>query len=140
MMGGLDKGPLTDEEIEELDQFLLDADGIEESMNISMLDGFLTAIVSGPKTIMPSEWIRWVWDIERGEDKPACNSIPRVGCWSRLANPTGCRPSSSMAPLRAGRCSRRETCRWTNTEKINASGKPGAIQCYAGFERWWGLG
>jgi uncharacterized protein len=71
MMGGLDQEPLTDEEIEELDQFLLDADGIEESMNISMLDGFLTAIVSGPKTIMPSEWIRWVWDIERGEDKPA---------------------------------------------------------------------
>jgi uncharacterized protein len=58
MMGGLDQGPLTDEEIEELDQFLLDAEGIEESMNISMLDGFLTAIVSGPKTIMPSEWIR----------------------------------------------------------------------------------
>jgi hypothetical protein len=32
MMGGFDQGPLTDEEIEELDQFLLDAKGIEESM------------------------------------------------------------------------------------------------------------
>lgn len=71
MMGGLDQGPLTDEEIEELDQFLSNAEGIEESMDVSMLDGFLTAIVSGPKTIMPSEWMRWVWDMERGEDTPA---------------------------------------------------------------------
>jgi yecA family protein len=37
-------------------------------MDISTLDGFLTAIVCGPKTIMPSEWIRWVWDMENGED------------------------------------------------------------------------
>ena len=71
MMGGFDQGPLTDEEIEELDQFLLDAKGIEESMDVSALDGFLTAIVSGPKTITPSAWMRWVWDMERGEDTPA---------------------------------------------------------------------
>ena len=64
------QGPLTDAEIEELDQFLLNAEGIEESMDISTLDGFLTAIVCGPKTIMPSEWMRWVWDMEDGEDAP----------------------------------------------------------------------
>ena len=39
-------------------------------MDISTLDGFLTAIVCGPKTIMPSEWMRWVWDMESGEDAP----------------------------------------------------------------------
>lgn len=55
-MSMLSQGPLTDEEIKELDQFLL--------------DGFLTAIVCGPKTIMPSEWMRCVWDMERGEDAP----------------------------------------------------------------------
>ena len=49
----LGPGPLTDEEVEELGQFLLDAEGIEESMDISTLDGFFTAIVCGPKTIMP---------------------------------------------------------------------------------------
>ena len=65
-----DSGPLTDEEIEELDHFLLETVGIEESMDISSLDGFLTAIVCGPKTIMPGEWMRWVWDMERGEDSP----------------------------------------------------------------------
>ena len=66
----LSPGPLTNEEIEELDQFLLDAEGIEESMDISTLDGFLTAIVCGPKTVMPSEWLRWVWDMESGNDAP----------------------------------------------------------------------
>ena len=69
-MNMLNKGPLTDEELQELDHFLLDAEGIEESMDISTLDGFLTAIVCGPKTIMPSEWMRWVWDLESGEDAP----------------------------------------------------------------------
>lgn len=69
-MNVLDQGPLTDEEIEELDRFLLDAEGIPESMDVSTLDGFLTAIVCGPKTVLPSEWMRWVWDMERGEDAP----------------------------------------------------------------------
>lgn len=69
-----DHGPLSDEELDELDQFLLDAAGIEESMDVSTLDGFLTAIVCGPKTIMPSEWMRWVWDMERGEDAPKFES------------------------------------------------------------------
>lgn len=69
-MNLLHQGPLTDEEIRELDQFLLDAEGIPESMDVSTLDGFLTAIVCGPKTILPSEWMRWVWDMERGEDAP----------------------------------------------------------------------
>ena len=70
MVNILNTGPLTDEEIHDLEQFLLDAEGIEESMDVSTLDGFLTAIVCGPKTIMPSEWMRWVWDMERGEDAP----------------------------------------------------------------------
>jgi len=69
-MSAPDQGPLSHEEIQELDQFLLESEGIEESMDISTLDGFLTAIVCGPKTIMPSEWIRWVWDMESGKDAP----------------------------------------------------------------------
>jgi uncharacterized protein len=62
--------PLSDEEIEELDDFLLDAEGIDESMNVSMLDGFLTALICAPKLILPSEWMRWVWDTEHGKDSP----------------------------------------------------------------------
>ena len=66
----LAQGALSDVEIEELDQFLLDAERLEESMDISTLDGYLTAIVCGPATIMPSEWLRWVWDMKKGEDSP----------------------------------------------------------------------
>jgi uncharacterized protein len=69
-MNLLGPGPLADEEVEELEQFLLHAEGLEESMDISTLDGFLTAIVCGPKTIMPSEWMPWVWDMEMGKDAP----------------------------------------------------------------------
>lgn len=54
----LNDGPLTDEEIRELDEFLLEAEGIDEAMDLSTRDGFLTAILCGPKTIMPSEWLR----------------------------------------------------------------------------------
>ena len=77
-MNMLSQGPLTDDEIKEIDQFLLDAEGIEESMDISTLDGFLTAIVCGPKTIMPSEWMRWVWDMERGEDAPEFKDLAQA--------------------------------------------------------------
>ena len=71
--------PLSDQEIEELDDFLLDAEGIDESMNVSMLDGFLTALICGPKLIMPSEWMRWVWDAEHGKDSPNFSSEDEAG-------------------------------------------------------------
>lgn len=69
-MTTLSQGPLTEKEVEELDRFLLEAEGLEAPMDISTLDGFLAAIVCGPKTILPSEWMRWVWDMEKGEDSP----------------------------------------------------------------------
>jgi uncharacterized protein len=61
--------PLNEEEIERLDQFLLnriDDQIITEEMDegifdISTLDGFFTAIVSGPVTIPPSVWLPSVW-------------------------------------------------------------------------------
>jgi len=71
--------PLSDKEIEELDDFLLDAEGIDESMNVSMLDGFLTALICAPKLILPSEWMRWVWDTEHGKDSPNFSSEDEAG-------------------------------------------------------------
>ena len=71
--------PLSDEEIEALDDFLLDAEGIDESMNVSMLDGFLTALICAPKLMMPSEWMRWVWDTEHGKDTPNFSSEDESG-------------------------------------------------------------
>ncbi|HNT63845.1 MAG TPA: UPF0149 family protein [Candidatus Desulfobacillus denitrificans] len=53
-------GPLSDEELQELDRFLLDLDA-EESMTLDMLDGFLHALAIGPETVMPSRWLPKVW-------------------------------------------------------------------------------
>jgi uncharacterized protein len=61
--------PLTDQELDRLDDFLLDridedeaTEGKDEGiLNISTLDGFMTALVSGPRMIPPSQWLPAVW-------------------------------------------------------------------------------
>ena len=53
--------PLLEKEIDELDQFLLSDFTSDETMVMSGLDGYLTAIVIGPKTVMPSLWLPRVW-------------------------------------------------------------------------------
>lgn len=61
--------PLTDIELEQLEDFLLNRiddevdtrDKDEGIFDISSLDGFFTAIVSGPVMIPPSQWIAAVW-------------------------------------------------------------------------------
>lgn len=64
---------LDDEELTRLDDFLLDriddetgdriatAGGDEGILDVSELDGFLTAIVSSPNVIVPSRWVPAVW-------------------------------------------------------------------------------
>jgi len=61
--------PLDDEELDWIDQFLLDriddetdTEGKNEGvLNVSELDGFLTALVSGPAVVPPSRWLPVVW-------------------------------------------------------------------------------
>jgi uncharacterized protein len=61
--------PLNENEIQQLDQFLLDridenilTDDMDEGIfDISTLDGFFTAIVSSPVTIPPSMWLPSLW-------------------------------------------------------------------------------
>jgi len=53
--------PLSDEEMDELDQFLLSDLTSDETMTLDMLDGYLTAIVLGPTTLTPSQWLPGVW-------------------------------------------------------------------------------
>jgi uncharacterized protein len=69
-MRPIESGPLTNREIKELDAFLLADDSLENAMDVSTLDGFLCAVVSGPKVVMPSEWTRWIWDMDEGEQSP----------------------------------------------------------------------
>jgi len=62
----IDPSDLTEEMIEELNEFLMSDDIPEDSLQLSDLDGFLTGIVVGPELIMPSEWVPFIW----GGDEP----------------------------------------------------------------------
>ncbi len=61
--------PLSEEELDLLDNFLLSRleehanndDQDEGIFDLSTLDGYFTAIVSGPKMIPPSRWLPGVW-------------------------------------------------------------------------------
>jgi uncharacterized protein len=61
--------PLSEEELEELDIFLLELEA-EESMTLDMLDGYLHALAIGPETVMPSQWLPRVWGQQAGAMLP----------------------------------------------------------------------
>ena len=52
---------LSEKEMDELDSFLMSDATTNEVMMLDCLDGFLTAIASGPDMPKPSEWIPRVW-------------------------------------------------------------------------------
>ena len=62
--------PLSDAEIEQVDEFLTSESTPEGAMDISMMDGFMSALASGPMMMMPSSMLRWIWDADRGEQSP----------------------------------------------------------------------
>ena len=69
--------PLSDTELEELDQFLLYGVDNDEAMTLDTLDGYLHAIAIGPQTVMPKQWLPKVW----GEDSammPPMDSIDQL--------------------------------------------------------------
>lgn len=53
--------PLSDKELDELDAFLLSDATSDETMTLDTLDGYLTAIVVGPTTLVPSRWLPGIW-------------------------------------------------------------------------------
>ena len=53
--------PLSMQELDELEQFLNADDVPEECMDIAMLDGFLTGVIIGPNTLLPSQWLPRIW-------------------------------------------------------------------------------
>ena len=59
--------PLSEKEFDELDKFLLSERSSDDAMTMDTLHGYLTAVLIGPETIMPSEWLPKVW----GEDASA---------------------------------------------------------------------
>lgn len=49
----------------------------EEAMLLEVLDGFIAGLLVRPELIMPSEWLRWVWDSEEGGE-PAFDSLAHL--------------------------------------------------------------
>ena len=64
---------LTDDALNELDQFLKSDLVSDETLMVDALDGYLTAIAIGPITLMPSQWIPGIWGPEP-DDAPAFES------------------------------------------------------------------
>ena len=58
---------LSDDELDDLDDFLSNAWLQGTSMDVSTLEGYLTAIAIGPRLVMPSQWLPWIWDMDDGE-------------------------------------------------------------------------
>ena len=69
--------PLTDAELDELEGFLASDAVPEDCMDLEMLDGFLAAIVSGPESIQPSEWLPQVWSDGGRSATPAYGNSER---------------------------------------------------------------
>ncbi len=61
---------LSDNELNELEDFLGSPDIEDSSMDVSALEGFFAALALGPRTVMPSEWMPWVWDMHDREASP----------------------------------------------------------------------
>jgi uncharacterized protein len=53
--------PLSPEEMDELDDFLVSDATSDETMMIDALDGYLTAIVLGPTTLSFEQWFSGIW-------------------------------------------------------------------------------
>lgn len=57
----MNTGPLSEEELEWLDEILLEHGSDDSVMDVSELDGMLTALLSGPGKIQPEVWLASLW-------------------------------------------------------------------------------
>lgn len=60
-MNPLPSDPLSDDELDELDDFLLKEIESDEAMTLDMMDGYLHAIAIGPTNLMPRQWMPAIW-------------------------------------------------------------------------------
>ena len=61
----------SDDDLEELQSLLDEVPAPLEPLDVSMLDGFLAAVILQPKPVPMSDWWRWVLDSEEGRPAPA---------------------------------------------------------------------
>ena len=68
--------PLNEDEIDELERFLLYELESDEAMMLDMLDGYLHAIAIGPVSLHPRQWLPKVWGL--GSFMPPMESIDQL--------------------------------------------------------------
>ncbi|WP_374260322.1 UPF0149 family protein [Zoogloea sp.] len=59
--------PLSDEELEQLEELLVSDDVPADCMNLEMLDGYLAAIIASPLPVKVEQWLPAVWTADEGE-------------------------------------------------------------------------
>ena len=120
---------LTEAEINELQEFLLSGMTPDKTMDIEALDGFLTAVVIGPDTVMPSEWLRVVWNGSEGPEYESMEQANRIlGLIMRHMN--------SIANTLMNRPDRYEPIilNWEKEEDYWLMGMPWAIGFFKGMD------
>ena len=68
--------PPSEDELQELEQFLLYDVDSEEVMTLDMVDGFLHALAVGPTTVHPKRWLPKIWGTK--EMMPPMDSIEQL--------------------------------------------------------------
>lgn len=93
---------VSDADLERLGAFL-NSDAVPASaMDVATLEGFLTALVIGPRTVMPSAWLPWVWDFENGREDVVFSGMAQaqevmglvMGLMNRIADAFALDPES----------------------------------------------
>lgn len=69
--------PLTEAELQELEEFLLYEVQCDEGMTVDTLDGYLYAIAIGPTSVMPQQWMPGIWG-EGDSMMPPVKSIEQL--------------------------------------------------------------
>ncbi|WP_062641532.1 UPF0149 family protein [Caballeronia arationis] len=79
---------LPDEETDELDLFLKSNATSDETMLLDMPDGYLTAVVIGPRNLQPSEWLLGGWGQRRRTGRNSRPGIRRSISWIQSCGST----------------------------------------------------
>jgi uncharacterized protein len=71
--------PLSDDEVDELEAFLMeDRDGAE-AMMFDTMDGYVRAVAIGPTTLKPQQWLPPIWGHTQAQGMvPAAQSIEQI--------------------------------------------------------------
>ncbi|EBX2068130.1 YecA family protein [Salmonella enterica subsp. enterica serovar Java] len=76
------QGPLTEKELKWLGDILMEYGNDDSILDVTELDGMLTAILSGPNMISPSRWLSVIWG--GNEHAPHCKSRKELMCFMDL--------------------------------------------------------